>query len=85
MKWTENWNMKYKFTCANGHTTVVECSMSEIRGKEVICEECGTPMYREWSTSFHIPESMSAADTQQAAWLNDRFKNRPSGKRKVLF
>lgn len=77
--------MKYKFTCENGHTRSVECSMMEIRNIKLICEECGAPMYREWGTSFHIPENMSAADTQQAAWLKDRFKNRPSGKRRIFY
>lgn len=77
--------MKYRFICENGHEEVVECPMSEIKNKKMVCSECRTPMYKEWNTSFHIPESMSAADTQQTAWLNDRLKNRPTGKRRVFY
>lgn len=77
--------MKYNFICKNGHQVEKDLPMGSITLEKMYCEECGTALYQEFSTSFKIPASMTAADSQQVAWVNDRLKNRPSGKRKVLY
>ena len=77
--------MRYNFICKNGHIKEITCKMGEIKNKKIICDDCGEPMHQQWTTSFKVPEGMKAGDIQQMAWVNDRLKNRPSGKRKVIY
>ena len=77
--------MKYTFVCKNGHTKEINCKMGEVKNQKIFCEDCGLEMHQQWTTAFTVPDSMSARDSQQAAWVNDRLKNRPTGKRKVLY
>ena len=78
--------MKYKFICENGHVTVEDLPIGSIKVTDKkICPECGVEMKQSLHAGFKVPASMSAADSQQIAWVNDIMKNRPSGKRKVLY
>lgn len=77
--------MKYRFICENDHVTILDLPMGSIKKTTMYCEECGTALHQEFSVSFKIPDSMTAADSQQVAWVNDRLKNRPTGKRRILY
>lgn len=78
--------MKYEFNCKEcGSVKTIEVPMDQISGLEVICDDCGAKMKRSWKASLIVPEYMRAEETQEMAWVNDRMKNRPSGKRKVYY
>lgn len=77
--------MKYKFICENGHQVTKEIPMGSITMENMYCEECGTLLKQNISVGFKIPASMTAADSQQISWVNNQLKNRPSGKRRVLY
>lgn len=78
--------MKYRFTCENGHVTVEDLPIGSIKvADKKMCPICNSEMKQSLHAGFKVPASMSAADSQQIAWVNDRLKNRPSGKRRVLY
>lgn len=77
--------MKYKFNCSCGNSTIVECSMNDISKLTPICDRCGGSMKRVWKASFIIPEHMKGDNVEQMSYVNNIMKNRPSGKRKVLY
>lgn len=77
--------MIYEFKCKNcGNVKSVKIPMSEISNAEIICD-CGQKMVRNWKASLNVPDHMRAAESQEMAWVQDRLKNRPSGKRRVLY
>ena len=77
--------MKYNFICDCGNETTVDIPMREISQTEITCDRCGKKMHQKWCTSFSIPEGMTAEGSQETAWIKERMKNRPSGKRKIYY
>ena len=77
--------MTYEFKCKNcGNVKTINVPMTEIATTEVICD-CGQKMIRNWKASLVVPDYMKAAESQEMSWVQDRLKNRPSGKRRVLY
>lgn len=77
--------MKYNFKCICGNKATIKCSMNDISKKHVICDKCGKLMNREWSSNLRVPDYMKAEESQEMEWISDRMKNKPSGRRKVIF
>ena len=77
--------MKYEFKCKNcGKVKTIDIPMSEISNFNAICD-CGNKMIRNWKASLTVPDYMKATESQEISWVKDRLKNRPSGKRQVLY
>ena len=77
--------MLYDFVCDRcGNEITKNIPMSEISTTEVTCD-CGAKIHQKRSTTLHIQEYMRAGEEQELEWVKDRLKNRPSGKRKVLY
>lgn len=76
----------YRYKCLKCNITKdIELAMSDVGKEPILCDKCKQPMKRDYQANFIIPDYMKGDNIQQMGWLKDIMKNKPSGKRKVIY
>lgn len=78
--------MKYNFICSKcGKTKEVEIPYTDIKTTVVMCDECNTIMHQNWKASLYVSNEGKAENIEEASWIKERMKVRPSGKTQVIY
>ena len=61
------------------------CKYEELKTLEVTCDNCGTPMRRDWRTTLSVAPGDTSEDIQSTSVVKERLKVRPSGKTQIYY